>query len=188
MVWQYKSSPGALQLVDFPVPQLLMEAPEQEDPGFSHPPASPSFSFAVESFYSYSILVVLGGKFASPCIGWTMVGALPLCRRFDLCFSVKRSRLKSLMAARFIGNQSLCGWSCFSAAVALWHQDFLQYDKLKAKLHKRISIQNKSTHHADWPQTQWYYIVRLKWLVQLLEVVLFLYLWWYVGIWISIHA
>lgn len=119
MVWQYKSSPGALQLVGFPVPQLLMEAPEQEDPGFSHPPASPSFSFAVESFYSYSILVVPGGKFASPCIGWTMVGALPLCRRFDLCFSVKRSRLKSLMAARFIGNQSLCGWSCVPAAVAL---------------------------------------------------------------------
>lgn len=45
MVWQYKSSPGALQLVGFPVPQLLMEAPEQEDPRFSHPPASPSFSF-----------------------------------------------------------------------------------------------------------------------------------------------
>lgn len=77
MVWQYKSSPGALQLVDFPVPQLLMEAPEQEDPGLSHPPASPSFSFAVESFYSYSILVIPGGKFASPCIGWTLVCALP---------------------------------------------------------------------------------------------------------------
>lgn len=90
--------------------------------------------FLTSSCFSFFLLLfLLQWRVFTVTVFWLFLGeSLPLpalvghwyapfllCRRSDLCFSVKRSRLKSLMAARFIGNQSLCGWSCFSAAVAL---------------------------------------------------------------------
>ena len=64
---------------------------------------------------------------SSPCFGWAVADALPLCHKMSPFMPSSNFIVKTML----MGNRSQCRWCRCYVSVTLWNQDSLHNDKAK---------------------------------------------------------